>query len=86
MCEKTRIVTDITVTLSDGSVMSFKPKHETVIKIQRGTADMVEGNTLNKVFNGKESLIIVSAPQSVLNFFRDTGDINYWIEQELNKS
>jgi hypothetical protein len=77
--------TKITVTLSDGSELVFNTKHQTTIKILKGTMDINNGNFREKIHNGREAIIIVNAPEEVHRLFRDDGDVMFYIEQELNK-
>jgi hypothetical protein len=82
---KKNIVTEITLTLADGGNLKFQPKHKTLVKILRGTMEINEGNFINKVLNNKEAIVIINAPEEVLELFGNERDIWKFIEERLNK-
>jgi len=79
------VVMKITLTLSDGDTLEFIPKHQTIIKVLRGIMTTNFNNFVNKAPNGKEALMIVSAPENVLWHFNDNSDCMSYIQEDLNK-
>jgi redox-sensitive bicupin YhaK (pirin superfamily) len=80
-----RKVIEITLTLSDGENLVFPVKHRAVIRILKGTTNINTGNFVNKVLNNKEVLVIISAPENVLELFDKERDIWGFVEERLNK-
>lgn len=78
-------VAEISVKLTNGEVLIFQPKYNPMIKILRGISETQCDNFVERNLNGKEALIIVSAPEEIRKFFSDEGDLMFLIKQELNQ-
>jgi hypothetical protein len=82
---KGKLVIEIALTLSDGEKLTFQPKHKTLVKILRGTMEIRNDNFVEKTLNNKEAIVIVSAPEDILELFDNERDIWKFIEERLNK-
>jgi hypothetical protein len=82
---KGKLVTEIALTLSDGEKLIFQPRHRTMVRIIRGTMETNVGNFVEKTLNNREAIVIVSAPENVLELFDNERDIWKFIEERLNK-